>query len=416
MSGPIKITDDKDIAGARWLSIVGIGEDGVEGLSEAAKGLIANAELVVGGTRHLALAADLIRGERLTWPSPIEEAFPLILAHRGQSVAVIATGDPFHYGIGKQLASLVPAREIMCLPQPSAFSLAAARMGWALQDVACITLHGRALEGIIPHLQPGRRILALSWDGSTPARLKSLMVARGFGGSQITIFESMGGAKERSIAATISDLDDGCVAALNTLGIEVRATAESRVVPLASGLDDDFFEHDGQLTKREIRAVVLSSLAPRHGELLWDVGLGAGSIAIEWLLADPSLRAIGIEERHERAVRAKRNALALGVPGLDVMVGQAPAALEGLASPDAIFIGGGLSETGVFEAAWAALKPGGRLVANAVTIESEARLATLSLQHGGELTRIAVSRAGAVGQLTGWRAAMPVTIWRVRKP
>jgi precorrin-6Y C5,15-methyltransferase (decarboxylating) len=416
MSSPLASIEPRETTPRRWLSIVGIGEDGVAGLSSVAKSLVESAELVVGGTRHLKLAGKLIRGETLSWPSPLDGAFSEILARRGRSVTVLATGDPFNFGIGKQLAGLVSADEILCLPQPSAFSLAASRMGWALQDVACVTLHGRALEGIIRHLQPGARILALSWDGTTPAKLATLLSGRGFGGSTLTVLESMGGSNERVRSQTAGTFSLSNIGALNTLAIEIVAGSESRVMGLAPGLNDDLFEHDGQLTKREVRALTLSSLAPRRGEHLWDIGLGAGSIAIEWLLCDTSLSAIGIEERADRAGRAMRNALALGAPDLKVVTGRAPEVLAGLPAPDAVFIGGGLTDPGVFDAAWAALKPGGRLVTNAITIESEARLTELYARHGGELTRIAVARADNVGEMHGWRPAMPVTQWRVRKP
>lgn len=403
------------IAG-RWLSIIGLGEDGIEGVSPQARRLVESAELVAGGARHLALAGALVRGERLVWPSLLHDAFPAILARRGRPVVVLATGDPFHFGIGKQLVALVPVDEILCVPQPSAFSLAAARLGWALQDIATISLHGRALAGIVRHLQPGARILALSWDGTTPAKLARLLTERGFGASHLTILEAMGGPHEHVSRSKASDYDLGDVNALNTIAIEVVADAGARIRSFTPGLDDDAFEHDGQLTKREIRAVTLSALAPRRGELLWDIGLGAGSIAIEWLLCDPSLRAIGIEERADRAARAARNALALGATDLDIRTGRAPEALQELPAPDAIFIGGGLSDPGVLEAAWSALKPGGRLVANAVTLESEARLAALYAERGGELIRLSLARADRVGGMHGWRPAMPVTQWRAVKP
>ena len=402
--------------GPRWLSIIGIGEDGVEGLSSVARQLIRSAELVVGGARHLELAGELIRGRPLAWPSPISDAFPEIERHRGRAVAVLASGDPFHFGIGKQIAAFVPADEFICLPQPSAFSLAAARMGWPLQDVSLVTLHGRALAGIIRHLQPGARILALSWDGATPRKLCELLTASHMGQSRITVLEAMGGARERLRHATASAFDIEEIQSLNTIAIEVVAEREAMIVPLAPGLDDEFFEHDGQLTKREVRAVTLSSLQPLQGQLLWDIGLGAGSVAIEWLLRHPSLRAIGIEARSDRAGRAARNAAALGVPELEIVLGRAPEALAGLARPDVVLIGGGMMDDGVFDAAWSALKSGGRLVANAVSLESEAQLTGYFQQFGGDLVRLQVARADKVGTMSGWRPAMPVTQWRVRKP
>jgi len=368
---------------ARWLSIVGIGEDGVEGLSPVAQKLIAAAELVVGGQRHLGLADGLIRGRRLAWPSPIGEAMPEIERYRGRLVVVLASGDPFHYGVGDLLLRSIPAAEMLCLPQSSAFSLAAARLGWSLQDVTTVSLHGRALEGIVRHLQPGARILALSWDGETPSKLAKLLVERGMGSSSITVLEAMGGPRERVRRTMAKDFDLDEIAPLNTIALEVVASPDATVLGLAPGLDDGLFEHDGQLTKREVRAVTLSALAPRQGELLWDVGLGAGSIAIEWLLRHPSLKAIGIEDQPERAARAARNAAALGTPDLLIVQKHAPGAFEGLPPPDAVFIGGGLSDPGVFDAAWAALKSGGRLVANAVSLQSEARLIEYFQRRGG---------------------------------
>ena len=413
------MTNDRQTCTAtRWLSIVGIGEDGVAGLSPTARKLIAAADLVVGGKRHLGLAAELIKGRGLAWPSPIGDALPEIERHRGRPVVVLASGDPFHYGVGDLLRRSFPAEETLCLPQPSAFSLAASRLGWSLQDIALVSLHGRALEGIVRHLQPGAHVLALSWDGETPSRLARLLIERGMGATALTVLESMGGPHERLRRTTAAayDLDD--VAALNTVALEVESAPDGAVVALSPGLDDSLFEHDGQLTKREVRAATLSALAPRHGELLWDVGLGAGSVAIEWLLRHPSLRAIGIEDQPERAARAARNAAALGTPDLAIVQKRAPAAFEGLAAPDVVFLGGGLSDPGVFEGAWSALKSGGRLVANAVSLQSEARLIDLFQRHGGELVRLEVSRAGKAGssKVFVWRQASPIIQWRVRKP
>ncbi len=411
------MTDAADHGTAgRWLSIIGIGEDGAAGLSPVARGLIESAELVAGGRRHLALAEDHIKGSTLPWPSPIADGIAEVLRRRGRPVAVLASGDPFHHGIGKQLAAKVAPGEFLCLPQPSAFSLAAARMGWALQDTTLVSLHGRALEGILRHLHPGARILALSWDESTPGKLADLLAARGMGQSRLTVLEALGGASERVRAAEAAAFDLGGIAPLNTIALEVAAGPRAMVIPFACGLDDALFEHDGQITKREIRALTLSALAPRHGELLWDIGLGSGSVAIEWLLCHPSLRAIGIERRTERADRALRNAAALGVPDLQVVKGDAPSVFAGLPQPDVIFIGGGSSNEALFTAAWAALKPGGRLVANVVTLEGEALTGRRFGRLGGELVRLEVSRADGLGRMYGWRPAMPVTQWRVTKP
>lgn len=408
--------EPRTIVGTAWLSIVGIGEDGVDGLSPAARRAVERARHVFGGTRHLALAAPLIRGERTPWPSPLHGALEAMATLAGHPVAVLATGDPFHYGIGTLLAGRFGAEAIACLPQPSAFSLAAARLGWSLQETSLVSLHGRSLAGIVRWLQPGARILALSWDGATPASLAALLRERGLGGSRLTVLEAMGGPHERVRTAAADGFDIADVQALNTIALEVDAGPGTRIAGLAPGLDDGLFENDGQLTKREIRAVTLSALAPRQGELLWDIGLGAGSIAIEWLLRHPAMRAIGIEARAGRAERARRNADALGAADLDIVVGEAPDALAGLAPPDAVFVGGGLGDAGVFDTAWSALKPGGRLVANAVSLESEAILARLFERHGGDLLRLQVARADRVGSMHGWRPAMPVTQWRVTKP
>ncbi len=371
----------------------------------------------MGGKRHLTLAADLIRGRTFPWPSPIGDALPEIEKHRGRPVVVLASGDPFHYGVGELLMQTVPTSEMICLPQPSAFSLAAARLGWSLQDVALVSLHGRPMEGVGRYLHPGARILALSWDGATPAKLAAFLAGRQLGRSKMTVLEAMGGARERIRRATAASFDLADIAALNVIALEIDAAAPASA-GLASGLDDALFDHDGQLTKREVRAVTLSSLAPHLGELLWDVGLGAGSIAIEWLLRHPSMQAIGIEANAARAARAAGNAAALGTPDLRIVQARAPEAFNDLPAPDAVFIGGGLGATGVFDAAWQALKPGGRLVANAVSLASEARLIELFSRHGGELIRLEVARSGKAG--TGgvfvWRPAAPIIQWRVSKP
>jgi precorrin-6Y C5,15-methyltransferase (decarboxylating) len=402
-------------AATPWLTIIGLGEDGRAGLIATALAALAEADLVVGGRRHLDLVAPLA-SETLAWPSPIHEAFPAILSRRGARVCVLASGDPFHYGVGVQLAELVSPAEMRVLPQPSAFSLACARLGWAQQETSLVSLHGRALERIIPLLQPGARILALSWDGTTPAKVAALLAARGFGRSAVTVLEALGGPRERIRRAVAADFALADIDALNTVAVEVVAETATRTVPLTAGLDDDWFESDGQLTKAEIRAVTLSVLAPRQGETLWDIGAGSGSIAIEWCLRHPANRALAIEARADRAARISRNALHLGATAVTLVEGEAPAALAGLSPPDAIFIGGGISDQDVFEAAWAALKPGGRLVANVVTLEGEAQLAALFAIHGGTLRRLAVSRLDAVGSMHGWRPAMPVTQWRVQKP
>ncbi len=397
----------------RWLSIVGIGEDGIEGLSATARALVSGADIVFGGERHLKLASPLIKGRASAWPSPFARGIDDVLAARGSQVCVLASGDPFNYGVGSVLAGRVPPEETLVVPAPSAFSLAAARLCWALPETALVSLHGRELSRIRPHLHHGARILALTSDSEGPAALARLLTETGFGTSRMSVLEAIGGGNERVRSATAESFALAGIAALNTVAIEVEARAHARVISFGAGLDDALFEHDGQITKREIRAITLSSLAPRRGQLLWDVGAGSGSVAIEWMLAHPSMRAAAIEARADRAARINRNAAALGVPGLEVVEGQAPEALSGLAPPDAIFVGGGASEEGVLDAAIAALRSGGRLVANAVTLQTEALLIARHAELGGTLTRIAVSRADAVGAKTAWRAAMPVTqfVW-----
>ena len=338
------------------------------------------------------------------------------MRHRGRPVCVLASGDPFHYGVGAVLARRIDPREMVVVPAPSAFSLAAARLGWSLPQTVLLSLHGRTLDLIRPHLQPGARILALTSDGEGPAALANLLAGTGFGASRLTVLEALGGPRERIRGTTAAGFEFGTTNALNVVAIEVEGAPQARVLSRAPGLPDNLFEHDGQITKRDIRAVTLSSLGPRRGELLWDVGAGSGSVAIEWMLADPLMRAIAVEERADRAARVRRNAAAFGVPGLDIIEGAAPAALSGLATPDAIFIGGGASDTGMLDAAARALRSGGRLVVNAVTLETEALLLARHAALGGELIRIAILRAAPVGEKTGWRAAMPVTQWLWTKP
>ena len=408
--------DAQETTKTHWLSIIGVGADGVTSLSQQACALIRQAVLVVGGTRHLELAASLITGKVLAWPSPLQDGLPEVIAHRGQPVVILASGDPFFFGVGSLVSQHIPAAEFLCLPTPSSASLATSRLGWAQQTTETISLHGRPLETIIPHLQPAARLLALSWDTTTPAKLAQLLVACGMGRSTLHILENLGGPHERLRSTTAGNFALTGIDPLNIIALEIVADTGARIVPLSSGLPDHFFEHDGQLTKREIRAVTMSALAPHAGEVLWDIGLGAGSVAIEWLLAHPSCRAIGIEHNKTRADRARRNAVSLGVPRLEIVEGSAPVALFDLPTPDAIFIGGGASVPGTFDTAWAALKSGGRLVVNAITLETEALLIRWQTEHGGDLTRISISRAQPVGTMQGWQSAMPVTQWSIIKP
>jgi len=399
-----------------WLTVVGIGEDGLDGIGANARAAIGEAELVFGGTRHLELAASAITGEARAWRTPFSASVEDILAARGRRVCVLASGNPFHFGVGATLARQIDPAQMRVIPHSSSFSLAAARLGWALQDVVLLSLHGRPIDLVRPHLHPGARILALTSDEHGPAGIARLLTDSGFGISIVTVLEALGGPREKLRNQLAMQFDLADVDPLNLCAISIVALPGARILPLTPGLADDLFEHDGQITKRDIRAVTLAALAPRRGELLWDIGAGAGSIAIEWMLADSGLRAIAIEADPERAARIGRNARNLGVPQLEVVRGSAPQALAGLEAPHAIFIGGGGSDPGVLDAAIAALRPGGRLVANAVTLEFEAMLLARHLELGGRLTRIGVAQADAIGTMTGWRPAMPVTQWSWSKP
>src|SRR5580704_3261512 len=265
----------------RWLAVVGIGEDGADGLSPVARSLVSGAEIVFGGERHLALAGTLVRGETRVWTSPFERGVAEVVAAREKRVCVLASGDPFHYGVGAVLARHVDPAEMLVLPVPSAFSLAAARLGWGLAGCILVSLHGRALDLIRPHLQPGARVLALTSDGDGPAALARLLRDIGFGASRITVLEALGGPRARVRATSAAGFDLGAIDPLNIVALEVAASSGARVIARAAGLADELFEHDGQITKREIRAVTLAALAPRRGEMLWDIGAGAGSVAIE---------------------------------------------------------------------------------------------------------------------------------------
>lgn len=399
---------------ARWLTIVGIGEDGLDGLGRAARDAISSAELLVGGQRHLAMVPEDGR-QRLAWGVPLTDSLPRLLEWRGRPVCVLASGDPMWFGIGATLGRQVPACEMRVFPAPSAFSLAAARLGWALAETACVSLHGRPAELMVPHLHPGARLLLLSWDRRTPAAVAALLRQAGYGASRLHVLVSMGGMDE-DIRSGGTDEPWGEIADLNTVAVECRADAGCRPLSTIPGLPDDAFAHDGQITKRAVRAATLAALAPLPGQHLWDIGAGSGSISIEWLRCHPRNRASAVERREDRAVRIVENAMALGVPGLRVVRCDGLAALDKLDPPDAIFIGGGLTGPELVERCWGALPSGGRLVANAVTLESEAVLLAEQSRRGGELTRIAISRAEPIGGFTGWRSAMPVTQWSIVKP
>jgi precorrin-6Y C5,15-methyltransferase (decarboxylating) len=397
-----------------WLSIVGIGEDGLDGLSAAARQLIGDAELVAGGRRHLALVASLGKPE-LEWETPFAASIPKLLAHRGERVVALCSGDPFWYGAGSVIADAVTAAETVVVPAASTFAWAAARLRWRLEDTITLGLHARPIDLLRPHLRTGARLIVLARDGAAPAQIAGYLNGLGFGPSGLTILEALGGPSERIRVTTAAGFAVDDVRSPVALAIEAVAELGATIIPHVAGLPDELFKHDGQLTKREIRAVTLSTLAPRGGELLWDIGAGSGAIGIEWLLAHPANRAIGIEAREDRLGNVRANARALGVPHYDLRLGKAPDALQGLPTPDAVFVGGGAGRDGVLDAVWQALPKGGRLVVNAVTLETEAILIAWQARHGGALLRLSVERAGPVGGRTGWRPAMPVVQWSVIK-
>ncbi|MBV8505639.1 MAG: precorrin-6y C5,15-methyltransferase (decarboxylating) subunit CbiE [Alphaproteobacteria bacterium] len=398
-----------------WLAVIGIGEDGIAGLSPAARTLIETAEVLVGGARHFGMVPDY-GAERIHWERPFTATIDAIEDRRGARVAVLASGDPMWYGVGVTLARRFPREEMTSLPQPSAFSLVASRLGWPLADCTAITLHGRPIDNLRLHLAPDRRILILSKDGGTPRAVAELLTELGWGPSQLTVLAHLGGSRETIIAGEAHSWGERRVSDLNTIALACIPGPGARALPRLAGLPDDAFEHDGQLTKREVRAMTLAALAPLPGDTLWDIGAGCGSIAIEWLRLGEGRSAIAVERDLARAAMIARNAAVLGVPELRIVLGAAPEALEGLPRPDAVFIGGGIGAAGLLAQAWAGLPPGGRLVANVVTTEGEARLLEWQARHGGALTRIAVSRAEPVGPHHLWRPLATVTQLAAVKP
>ncbi|MEP5760836.1 MAG: precorrin-6y C5,15-methyltransferase (decarboxylating) subunit CbiE [Litoreibacter sp.] len=395
-----------------WLHIVGIGEDGFDGLTPATRAVIETAEIVIGGDRHHTLAPNL-QAERIRWPSPFDALIETLLSYKNRRVVVLATGDPLWFSIGARIGREIDAAQITYHPQISAFQLTAARMGWSLADVETLTVHGRPVSQMVAFIQPNQKLIILTTGSDTPAQIAEFLTKRGFGQSKMTVLAAMGGEREQRFDGTAVGWDHE-VPAFNTLAVDCIAAPDAALLPRVPGLDDALFKSDGTMTKQEVRAATLAKLMPMRGALLWDIGAGSGSIAIEWMRAARYARAIGIEPRPDRRVMAADNATALGTPKLELIDGKAPAALHGLPAPDAIFIGGGLSmET--FEFAWEQLRPLGRLVANAVTLESEAILIDLHRIYGGKLAKISVNRAEPVGSLTAWRPFMPVTQWSLVK-
>ena len=394
------------------LHVVGIGEDGLDGLTPATRAVVEAAEVVLGGDRHHDLSGN-ITAERLSWPSPFNAMIETIRGLKGRRAVILVTGDPLWFSVGARIGRAIPASEIVYHPQLSAFQLAAARMGWSMPDVETLTVHGRPVEQMIAFIQPDQRLLILTTGSDTPVKIARFLTDRGFGQSRVTVLAAMGGAREQRFDGTAESWTYE-VPEFNTLAVECIAAPGAALLPRVPGLPDEMFASDGTMTKQEVRAATLAKLMPMGGALLWDIGAGCGSVGIEWMRAARYARAIGIEPRADRRAMAATNALALGTPGFQIIEGTAPGALEGLAPPDAIFIGGGLTAD-VFEAAWSALRPLGRLVANAVTLESDALMLDLYKKHGGQLVKLGVQRADAVGRLTAFRPLMPVTQWSLIK-
>lgn len=397
-----------------WLTIIGWGEGGVASLSPAARAALDAADVVAGSARHLALLHDLptLGAERLEWPVPFADGIEMLLARRGRRVVMLASGDPFWFGAGTSLTRHLSAAEWQALPAPSTFSLAAARLGWALEHVNCLGLHAAPLARVRPHLCAGARLLVLLRDGPAVADLARCVTEAGFGDSTLTVFEALGGPRERQRLALASGFDLQDVQ--HPVAVALAVDGAGPALPRANGLPDTLFAHDGQITKQRVRALTLCALAPRPGERLWDIGAGSGSIGIEWLLAHPRCEAVAIEADAARAARVRSNADRLGVDRLALVIGQAPQALAGLPTPDAVFIGGGLSEA-LLAGLWSLLPGGCRIVANAVTLESEALLADWQARVGGTLLRIELAEAAPLGTRRGWRAAYPVVQWSVTR-
>lgn len=400
---------------APWLHIIGIGEDGLDGLSAAALALVNSAEVIVGGDRHHALSSEgaPVNAERIAWPSPFNAMIDKITSLKGRRVVVLVSGDPLWYSVGARIGRAIDPAEICYYPQLSSFQFAAARMGWSLADVETLTIHGRPAEQIIPWLNDGARLLILTKDHTSPASVSGLLCQHGYEKSKLHVLAALGGKDEARFDGVAAKWAHE-VPDLHVLAVECIAGENARSVP-KTGLPDNAFLNDGNMTKQVVRAATLAKLAPQRGQLLWDIGAGCGTIGIEWMRGAPEARAIGIEPRADRLALCAQNALALGAPALKLVEGSTPDALAGLPAPDAVFIGGGISDE-IIDLCLAALKPRGRLVANGVTLESEALLAAAYHKHGGEMQRIQVQTAAPLGSLTGWKNLMPVTQWSWVKP
>lgn len=400
---------------SKWLTIAGMGEDGWEGLPARSRRAIETAEVIVGSERLLAFLPPT-KAELHEWPQPFSAVVDQIRPLSGRRTVVLATGDPLNYGVARKMMEFIPFSEMEIIPHLSAFSLAAARVGWSLPDCDTLTLHGRDAAHIEPFIQPDVRLLVLTADRTTIAEVARRLTTRGFGKSEITVLENMGGPRERQSTFIADAPPETGFSDLNTLAIHCIASAGARIFSRLAGLPDEAFQHDGQLTKREVRAATLAALGPVPDKLLWDAGAGCGSVSIEWMRAARGAQAIAFENNAERLGMIAANADALGTPRLKVVAGEMPETLEGQPRPDAVFIGGGIWIPGVFEKAWNALKPGGNMVANVVTIEGDLHLYDLHEKHGGDIVRIEISNLAYVGRLRALKPRMAVTQWRTVKP
>jgi precorrin-6Y C5,15-methyltransferase (decarboxylating) len=398
---------------APWLDIIGIGEDGVDGLSVSALDVLSKAEIIIGGDRHHKLAPNP-DAQRISWPSPFDAMIDEIKSHRGKRIVVLVTGDPLWYSVGARILKAIPKEEVRFFPQLSAFQWASCRMGWSLADCETVTVHGRAASQILPYLAPNVRMLVLTKDKTSPAAVADLLNKRGFGKSTITVLAALGGDNEKrfegSAESWTQDVPD-----FHILAIECIAGKDAQWYSRAGGLPDDAFVHDGQMTKQIVRSATLSALQPYPDALLWDVGAGCGSIAVEWMRASRGAQAIAIEPVADRILMIQQNAINLGVEKIQIVEGKAPTVLECLSTPDAIFIGGGITHEGMFETCWNALRDNGILVANAVTVESEMTILKLHERYGGALSRMSIHQAEPVGRFNGWKPFMPVTQWVISK-
>jgi precorrin-6Y C5,15-methyltransferase (decarboxylating) len=403
------------VSSGAQIVVVGIGADGWSGLSEQARHAILAADEVVGSSRQLDLLPAGASQAR-PWPSPIGALIDDLVAREEGTVCVLASGDPMLHGIGATLAGRLPNGRLAVISHASSFSLVCARIGWPAAEVELISAVAHPADVAARVLQPGRRVVVYSTGTDGATRLARVLCDRGYGMSAFVVLEQLGGEAERLIESTASGWGDRPADPLHAIAIGCIRDPDHPLLTLVPGLPDRAYESDGALTKRHVRAATVAALAPTPGGLLWDIGAGSGSIAIEWLRAERSARAIAVEAREDRAERIARNATKLGVPSLNVVVGDAPAVLAELDPPDAVFIGGGLTTPGVLDTAWEALAAGGRIAANAVTLEGEQTLIAAQATHGGDLVKFEISHAEPIGAFTAWRPALPVVQWSSEKP